>query len=118
MHTNIHCEEKINKFKTKKGTLSLILRTRDTLKSAIFWNMMQCHPVEVRQFLQVHTALVCWWLGLLFDPEFLKYIDDVAVYSDNRHSRTGASEVEKRIQSIQVYLKKTATKKMSIVYFR
>jgi hypothetical protein len=108
MHTNIYCEEK-DKFTMKKGTLSLILRTRDTLKSTIFWNMIPCCPAGVHQFLQVCTASVCWWLVLLFDPELLDYTDYVAVYSVNRHSRTGVLEVEKNIRSMQVYLEESGS---------
>jgi hypothetical protein len=39
--------------------------------------------------------------------KLLEYADDVAVYSAARHSSIGVSEVEKRIQSIEVYLKES-----------
>jgi hypothetical protein len=45
----------------------------------------------------------------------------VAVYSVNRYSRIGASELEKSIQSIEVYLKESgleiATKKCQLYIF-
>jgi hypothetical protein len=37
--------------------------------------------------------------------KLLEYADDAAVYSVNRYSRIGISEVEKSIQSIELYLK-------------
>jgi hypothetical protein len=39
--------------------------------------------------------------------KLLEYADDVEVYSVNRYSRIGVSEVEKSIQIIEVYLKES-----------
>jgi hypothetical protein len=41
--------------------------------------------------------------------KLLEYADDVAVYSVNRHSRIGVSEVEKSVRSTEVYLKKCSS---------
>jgi hypothetical protein len=53
--------------------------------------------------------------------KFLEYADDVAVYSVTRYSSNGVWEVEKSIQSIEVYLKESgmeiAQKKCELCIF-
>jgi hypothetical protein len=53
--------------------------------------------------------------------KLLEYADDVVVYSVKRRNRFGVSEVEKNIESIEVYLKQSgleiAPKKCQLCIF-